>query len=343
MKKENSKVFIAGAGGYLGTMLTEDLIKKNYNVIALDRFFFGDTLSDYKTSKNLSIFKDDIRYFDKKFLKGVDTVINLASLSNDPASDINPRYTKQINYLGAKRLAKLAKQMKVKKYIFASSCSVYGASEGILTEYSKLSPVSEYAKSKIQAEDSIIKIADKNFQISILRLATLFGKSEKRMRFDLMVNIMTLHAWKNNKIFILGGGNQWRPLLHLTDAIRAIELVNKRKHKNSLEIFNIGSNKQNYQTIQVANKFKKFFPTVEIEIAPDDPDPRNYKVNFDKAESELKFFTKKDIDEGIVEIKDALDKGKITESPKTSTHNYYKYLVEADSILNSVKLKRKLF
>lgn len=337
------KILIAGAGGYLGTSLTDTFLKKGFHVIALDRFFFGNTLSFLEKNKNLTIIKDDIRYFDKKILKDVYTVINLASLSNDPASDINPKYTKQINYLGAKRLARLSRLTNVKRYIFASSCSVYGSADGILTEYSKLAPISEYAKSKIQAEKSLEELSTDKFKISILRFATLFGISEKRMRFDLMINIMTLHAWKNNKIIVLGGGKQWRPLLHVKDAIKAIEIVNKKNQVNKFEIYNIGSNNQNYQTIQVANEFKKHFPSLNIDIAPDDPDPRSYMVNFDKAENELGFKTKFSIEEGIIEIKNALEKGIISESVKTSTHNYYRYLVEANETLKYVKLKNRLF
>lgn len=335
-------IFIAGAGGYLGTKLTEHLLNKKYNVIALDRFFFGETLNKFKDNKNLKVLKDDIRYFDLKYLKNVDVVINLASLSNDPASDLNPKYTKQINYLGAKRLAKGSKKYKAKKYIFASSCSVYGSGEGILTENSDLAPVSEYAKSKINAEKALFKLADKNFKVTNLRLSTLFGVSENRMRFDLMVNIMTLHAWRDNKIFILGGGQQWRPLIHILDAIDAFEKVITFDQINNYETYNIGSNNQNYQTIQVANEIKKYFPNLNIEITPDDPDPRNYRVNFNKAKKDLRFKTKRNLDYGIKEVLKALENGTIEESIKTSTHNYYKYLIEADKTLNFVKIKRKL-
>lgn len=342
MKKEKELIFITGAGGYLGTKLTEYLLKKGYRVIALDRFFFGETLK-HINNPDLKIVKDDIRYFDKKLLKGVDVTINLASLSNDPSSDLNPKLTKQINYLGAKRVGKLAKEMKVKKLVFSSSCSVYGSGDGILTETSKLAPVSEYAKSKINAEKSLTKMADKNFKVVIYRFATLYGVSERRMRFDIMVNILTLHAWQNNKVFILGGGLQWRPLLHIEDAIKSIELAINYNPDKNYEIFNIGSNESNFQTIQVANELKKYFPNLEIEITPDDPDPRNYRVSFDKASNELKFKTKKTIYDGIVEVRDALEKGVIKESIRTSTHKFYKYLIEANEILNFVKLKKKLF
>src|SRR6185503_8247278 len=127
-------ILIAGAGGYIGTELTKYFLKKNYNVIALDRFYFGDTLSSLINNKKLKIVKDDIRSFDKKLLKGIDVVINLASISNDPASELNPQITKKINFEGAVRLAELSKEMKVSKHIFASSCSVYGANSGVVTE-----------------------------------------------------------------------------------------------------------------------------------------------------------------------------------------------------------------
>lgn len=343
MIQKKTNIFIAGAGGYLGTKLTQYLLNKGYKVIALDRFFFGNTLEHLKNDKNLKIIKDDIRYFEKKNLKGVDVVINLASLSNDPSADLNIKFTKQINYLGAKRLANIARQMRVKKYIFASSCSVYGFGENILDETSPLSPVSEYAKSKINAEKALIKTADKEFGVIIYRLATLFGVSEKRMRFDLMVNIMTLHAWQNNKVFILGGGAQWRPLLHIDEAIRAFEIGIKHELQDKYEIFNIGSNENNFQTIQVANELKKYFPSLDIEITPDDPDPRNYRVSFNKATKQLRFKTKKTLHEGIAEVKDALEKGLIKDGIETSTHKYYQYLMEANDILGFVKLKKKLF
>lgn len=337
-------IFIAGAGGYIGTRLTKHLLDNKYKVVALDRFFFGDTLFNLESHKNLSIIKGDIRYFDKKYLKDIDVVINLAALSNDSSSDLKPKITKQINYLGAKRIARLAKQMNVPKYIFASSCSVYGSGIGELNEMSKLYPISQYAKSKIQTEKALEKLSDKKFKVLIYRLSTLFGLSINRMKFDLMVNIMTLHAWKNNKIYILGGGQQWRPLLHISDAIEAFENgISLRNSENNSEVINIGSSNQNFQTIQVAYKFRKYFPNLEIEIAPDGPDPNNYKVNFDKARRLLKLEPKKTINDGILEIKGALEKGTIKDDIRTSTHSYYKYLLDADEVLKKVKIGKKLF
>lgn len=340
----NKKILIAGAGGYIGTEMTEFFLKKGLEVIALDRFYFGDTLSDLKDNKNLQIVKADIRNFDKKILKNVYAVINLASISNDPAAELNPKITNSINYSGAIKLAKLAKKMKVKKYLFASSCSVYGASNNFLDEHSKVNPISEYAKSKIKAEKKLLKLANKSFCVTIPRLSTIYGVSKRRMRFDLIINIMTLHAWKNNKIFVMGGGNQWRPLLHLKDCINFFySCVLQDSTVINKQIFNVGSNTQNYTVSQVARQFKKYFPNLSVEEIPDDPDPRNYKVNFDKVKKLLKYVPKNSISNGIDEVKHALEKGEISETEQSNTLAYYKYLMDANAVLSSIKLKNKLF
>lgn len=324
-------ILIAGAGGYIGSRMVETFLEKGHKIIALDRYFFGDVLSDLKNNKNLKIVKDDICYCNEKLFKGVDVVINLAAISNDPASELDPKITRSINYLGAVRLAKISKKMKVAKYILSSSCSVYGVGRGILNEESKLAPISEYAKSKINAESEILALSDNNFSVTILRLATVYGLSKRRMRFDLIINLMTLSAWKNKKIFVMGGGKQWRPVVHIDDIIRAFEIVIIKENTDKIrsQIFNIGSNDQNFQVTSVANIYRKYFPELEIEIVPEDPDQRSYHVNFDKATKYLAFKTTKNVKDGILEIKDALAKGEVTDDLRTKTFSYYQYLMEA--------------
>lgn len=339
------KVLIVGAGGYIGSCMTEDFLNKGVKVIALDRFYFGETLADLKNNKNLKIIRADIRGFDKRILRNLDAVINLASISNDPSSELDRSATLSINYEGAVRLAKEAKKAGVKKYIFSSSCSVYGSGEEALTESSALNPLSIYAKSKIMAEEEILKLSDKNFSVTILRLATVYGISKRRMRFDLIINIMTLHAWKNKKIFIMGGGKQWRPLVHIQDVIRAFYMILREKDlkKTNQEIFNVGSNEQVLQVFELANRFNKFFKDLLIEKAPDDPDPRNYNVSFNKIERVFGFKPSKEIDEGITEIIEGLERGEINDGIKTNTLWYYQYLIEADNVLSKIKYKDKLF
>lgn len=338
-------VFITGAGGYIGSRMVEVFLNQGFNVIALDRFFFGETLADLASQPSLRIIKDDTRFFDKKLLAGVDAVIDLAAISNDPSADLDARITESINHQGALRVATLAKEMGVKKYILASSCSIYGAGNGILDETSPVVPVSEYAKSKIRAEADILKLADHNFCVTFLRNATAYGLSKRRMRFDLIINIMTLHALKNHKIFIMGGGQQWRPLVHLDDIIRAFLLVLQESNIQKIngQTFNVGSNEQNYQVYQVAHLFTKYFPGLVLEETPDDPDARNYHVNFDKIKNVLGFTVSKTPEEAILEIKTALETGVVRDSLETITVKYYKYLIEANHVLAGIKLQNQLF
>lgn len=339
------KIFIAGAGGYLGSKMVEYFLKKGYFVTAFDRYFFGDVFEDIKKNRSLHIVRGDIRFLCDEHMVGHDVIINLASISNDPASELNTDLTYAINYLGAVNLAKKAKKLGCNMYIFASSCSVYGKGNEYVTETSELNPVSIYAKSKILAEKELLLLNNSTFSVTVLRFATLYGLSSRRMRFDLIVNVMTLHALKKNKIFILGGGQQWRPLLHIDDCIEACHLVISaaNRHFVSGEIFNVGTNKQNFQVSQLAYMFKNIFPHLTIEETPGDSDKRSYRVNFDKIHKSIHFNARKSVEDGILEIKGALESGVIIDDIRTSTVNYYKYLIKADKILRSVKLNDTLF
>lgn len=340
MKK---KILVCGAGGYLGTHLVPRLIDKGYSVVALDRYFFGDVYKNM-SSRHLEVIKGDVRSVDIHILKDIDSIINLAAISNDPASELKPKITQEINFKGAVSLAKKARMVGVRQYIFASSCSVYGSSDTWLDEQSSMAPVSEYARSKIAAEKGLLPLSNSEFRVTVLRMGTLHGLSKARMRFDLIINIMTLHAWKNNKIVIMGGGKQWRPLLHIDDAVGAYFLVLESDTRLvGGEIFNVGSNKENYQVSQVAYLFRNYFPSVIIEEAPDDPDKRNYRVAFDKILSRLGYTTQHSIGESIESIKLALEEGTINDSLKTKTVQYYQYLLEANSELQRIKLNNKLF
>lgn len=340
----NKHIFITGAGGYIGSRMVFTFLQKGYIVTALDRYFFGDVFEDIKKNKSLTIIKDDIRSFDQDLLKNVDIMINLASISNDPSSEINPKITKDINYKGAVRIARLAKNMGVSKYIFSSSCSVYGGGKDLFDEKSETFPISTYAKSKISAEKELLKLADENFSVIILRNSTVYGLSEKRMRFDLILNIMTLHAWQNNKVYIMGGGKQWRPLIHIDDCINAFLRIAEENNLKKIngQVFNVGSNEQNFKVYEVAEKIKEHFPNLIIENVPDDPDKRSYKVNFDKIQNTLEFRVQKNIGNGIEEIKNALTKGAIKDDIKTHTLQYYQYLFFDKNVLKSLLIRGKI-
>ncbi len=341
------KVLITGGAGYIGTVLTERLLEKGYKVSCLDRLYFGEEfIFSFIANKNYNFIKKDITHVTPKDLEGYEAVIDLAGISNDPACDLDVNLTKKINHLGTVNIAKCAKDAGVKRYLFASSCSIYGASDKLpLTELSPQKPISLYAKAKIDSEKDILKLNSDDFTVTFLRLATVFGYSH-RMRFDLIINIMTKYAIDHKKIIVLGGGKQWRPLIHVKDVARAFQNVLESPiNKINGQAFNVGSTKQNYQVYNVANIVKRTIPEkIDIEVAPDDNDKRNYNVNFDKISHDLGFNTRYDVSYGINEVYDAILSGKIdTKNPKFVTVTYYKYLLDAEKILNNIKINGKIF
>ena len=330
---------VTGAGGYIGTQLVSDLVKAGHEVTAVDRFFFGkEPLSEFVNNKQVTIMQKDIRDLDQNDFRGYNAVCDLACLSNDPAGEIDPQLTYSINRDGRIHVAKTAKQAGVEKYIISSSCSVYGkGDEPQLSENSKTNPISVYAKSTLEAEQQNLSISDNNFSVTALRNATVFGLST-RMRFDLVVNLMTLTAFQKGRIIVMGGGLQWRPLVHLSDVSSAfISVINSKTDKVNKEVFNIGLD--NYQIKNLAYMVREELPfPVEIDVAPDDADKRDYNVVFDKAKAQLGFVAKFGVTQGISEIYAALKSGKVDVGPKTVTVQWYRNILEAKSLLDSVLL-----
>jgi nucleoside-diphosphate-sugar epimerase len=263
------KVLVTGAGGYIGTQLIRDLVNSEYEVTAVDRFFFGtETLNEFLKNKKVKILKKDIRDLDINDLKGLNVICDLACLSNDPSGEIDPKLTYDINRDGRIHVARTAKSAGVEKYIISSSCSVYGQGiENQLDEKSQTNPISVYAKSTLEAEQHNLEIADANFSVTALRNATVFGLST-RMRFDLVVNLMTLTAFQKGKIIVMGGGSQWRPLVHVSDVARAfINVIESDQKITGQEIFNIGLD--NFQIKNLAYLVREELPIpVEIDLAP---------------------------------------------------------------------------
>ena len=338
-----SKVMVTGAGGYIGTQLVRDLVKAGHDVTAVDRFFFGkEPLSEFISNKQVTIKQKDIRDLDKNDFKGHDAICDLACLSNDPAGEIDPQLTYQINRDGRIHVAKTAKEAGVSKYIISSSCSVYGkGEEPLLVETSKTNPISIYAKSTLEAEQENLSIADNNFSVTSLRNATVFGLST-RMRFDLVVNLMTLSAFQKGRIIVMGGGLQWRPLVHLSDVSQAFQLVIDANEKLiNKEIFNVGLD--NYQIKNLAYLVREQLPIdIEIDLAPDDADKRDYNVDFSKVKNALGFEAKKTIIDGINEIYVALKSGNVDTSIKTVTVSWYRNILDAKKLLDTIELNGRI-
>ena len=331
------KIAVTGAGGYIGTQLVRDLLKQGYEVLAIDRYFFGfEPMSEFIGNENVTILKKDIRDLEVLDLKDIYALCDLACLSNDPAGEIDPNLTYAINRDGRIHVANIAKKAGVQKYIISSSCSVYGsADEGNLSELSATNPVSVYAKSTLDAETMNLSLVENDFSVTSLRNATVFGLST-RMRFDLVVNLMTLTAVQKGRIIVMGGGEQWRPLVHVTDVARAfIKIIESDTSLVKSKIFNIGFD--NYQIKNIAYLVREILPfPVEIDIAPDDADKRNYSVNFTKIRNELSYKPEVSVEQGIEEIYLALKNGTVDTSSKTITVQWYRNIIEAKKLLDSI-------
>ena len=338
-----TKVLVTGAGGYIGTQLVRDLVKNGYEVTAVDRFFFGrETLDEFVNNKKVIIVQKDIRDLLEKDFTGHDAVCDLACLSNDPAGEIDPQLTYSINRDGRIHVANMAKAAGVEKYIISSSCSVYGkGEEAQLSENSNTNPISVYAKSTLEAEQQNLSIADNNFSVTALRNATVFGLST-RMRFDLVVNLMTLTAFQKGRIIVMGGGLQWRPLVHVADVSKAfLTVIEAKKEKVNTEVFNIGLS--NFQIKSLAYLVREEIPLpVEIDIAPDDTDKRDYNVQFSKAINVLGFKAKVNVGDGIKEIYEALKSGKVDVSSKTVTVQWYREILNAKALVDSIILDGRM-
>jgi nucleoside-diphosphate-sugar epimerase len=301
------KVLVTGGGGYLGTVLVPKLLDSGYSVRVLDTFFFGNFLPYDR--KNLEIQKGDVRNEKtvQNCIKNVDYVIHLACLSNDPSSDIDPELTREINYTGSTNVIRLAKENGVKRFVFASSSSVYGLKlEEKVTEDLPVEPISLYSELKIRVEDFLFSIKDKNFTVTAVRSATICGYSP-RMRLDLLVNILTVSAVANGKI-VVDGGEQVRANIHIRDISDFYILLLKADSSLvSNQAFNVSDS--NHTVLEMAHMVNSLIKC-EIEFS-NKVDPRSYKLNDDKARRLLDFKNKASINQAILDIKKCFYEGRI--------------------------------
>lgn len=298
------KVFITGGAGYVGSVLTPYLIKKNYEVTVFDLMIYGETLTK---DKNLKIIKGDIRNTKllKEAIKGHDAVIHLACISNDPSFELNPILGKEINLDAFTPLVEISKNLGVVKFIYASSSSVYGIKEEKnVDESMSLEPITDYSKFKAECEKILLKYNSNDFVTAILRPATVCGYSP-RQRLDLVVNILTNLAYHNREITVFGG-DQLRPNIHIQDMVRAYELFIKTNDKNiNGKIFNVGF--ENSTVNELALNVKKIIGSdVIIKNLPSN-DNRSYHISSKKIENELGFKTKYSIFNAIEDLKNAFD------------------------------------
>lgn len=322
----NKKVLVTGGAGYIGNHLVRDLLNDGYNVIVLDNFSFGsNSLNDIIDNERLTLIEGNIENIRDIFrsVNNVNYVIALAAIVGDPACGIDIEDTMIVNYESTKILVEACNYFGVEKLVFASSCSVYGATidGNLLDENSKLNPVSLYARTRIFSENYILDNAI-NFSPTILRLSTVFGYSD-RMRFDLVVNLFAIKALIENKIEIFGG-NQWRPFVHCKDVAKAFKLVIETDNKIVRnKIYNVGNESLNFTIEQISNLVKEILPNTIIKNNGEIDDPRNYKVSFSKIQRDLKFIPEYNIVSGIKEILENVVKKPFLKSYKNEIFSNY--------------------
>ena len=286
------KVLITGAEGYIGALLAPLLYERSYDVVGLDTGFYREGwLYSNGVSKFPPYINKDIRHITEEDLQGFDTIIHLAELSNDPLGQYSPEITYQINHLGSVKLAKLCKQVGMPRFIYTSSCSVYGVGcDDYKTEQDEPNPQTAYAQCKVLVERDVSAMADDDFSPTFLRNATAYGPSP-RMRFDIVLNNLAGLAWTTRQIKMTSDGTPWRPLVHVLDICDAITAVLEAPREVvHNQIFNVGNTAQNYRVKDIADIVAETFPGCTVTLGTHDGDNRSYRVSFDKIQTQLSGF-----------------------------------------------------
>jgi nucleoside-diphosphate-sugar epimerase len=339
------RVLLTGNQGYIGTVLVPMLRAAGHQVTGLDSGLFREcSISPIPPVPTLA---RDIRDVTPADLEGIDAVIHLAGLSNDPLGDLNPTLTYQINHLASVRLAGLAKAAGVGRFLYASTCSVYGAAgDEFLDETSPFNPVTPYAESKMRTEQDITRLADARFSPVYVRAATAYGASPL-LRFDLAVNNLVAWAATTGRVFLKSLGTSWRPLVHIEDiALAYITLLHAPEAKVHNQAFNIGATAENYRISDVAEIVCRAVPNARIEFAADaSPDLRNYRVSCDRIARELPDYrTHWTVAHGVEEVYQAIaDTGLSSdhfEGPRYNRIAYLKQLLAQGRVGDDIRWER---
>jgi nucleoside-diphosphate-sugar epimerase len=307
------RALVIGGAGYIGSALLPRLLDAGYQVRILDLLIYGqEPIRPWLDDPRLEVVRADFRQVDRvvSAMQDVDAVIHLGAIVGDPACALDEGLTTEINLMATRMIAEVAKGYGVRYFIFASTCSVYGASDQVLDEHADIKPVTLYARSKAASEKVLLKMADETFSPVMLRFSTVYGLSG-RYRFDLVVNLLTAKAVMDGEITIFGG-NQWRSFVHVDDASRSImHVLAAPPDVVRGQIFNVGSDEQNYTITQIGEMIQHNVPTARILNKGDEVDPNNYRVGFGKIRRVLGFTPDWTVQQGIEQVLDAVRSGQV--------------------------------
>jgi nucleoside-diphosphate-sugar epimerase len=338
---------MTGSDGYIGSVMAKMLIDRGYDVLGCDTGFFRGR--DFvEMEYNLPTVGVDIRDIAESDVDGADAFIHLAALSNDPMGELDPKLTDEINHIASVGLARLCKRIGCERFLYASSCSMYGvsAADQALTEEAPFNPVSAYALSKVEAERSISRLADRHFSPVFLRNATAYGPSP-RMRFDLVLNNLVGWGFATGKVRIMSDGTPWRPLVHVEDIsqafLAALEAPRDMIHNQA---FNVGADSQNFKVREIAGFVEKTIPDCKIEYAHNAaPDPRSYRVDFSKIATILPAFKPRwTVEQGVRQLLHIFKTRGLTrqefESDEYTRLKKLKHLLMTGRLLEDLRWKR---
>ena len=285
------RILVTGTEGYLGALLAPELIRQGYEVIGLDTGFYKERMLYQEGGATPTTLAKDLRHVELKDLQDVDAVVHMAELSNDPAGQLAPTITYEINHKGSVHLAELARKAGVKRFVYMSSCSVYGISEeDQVTEESRVNPQTAYAICKTLVERDLKQFANERFSPVFMRNATAYGASP-RMRFDIVLNNLAGLAWTTKEIKMTSDGTPWRPLVHGLDIARAIIAVLQAPTEAiHNEVFNVGDTSHNYRVREIAELVGEAFPGCRVSFGAPGQDNRSYRVSFEKIRKHLEGF-----------------------------------------------------
>ncbi len=286
------KILVTGTEGYLGALVAPLLIERGHEVLGIDTGFYKAGWLYNGTPVTARTLNKDLREVTAADLDGIEAVVHMAELSNDPLGQLAPNITYDINHKGSVRLANLARDAGIERFVYTSSCSVYGvASDGFVTETSPVNPQTAYAVCKTLVERDVTELAGDHFSPTFLRNATAFGASP-RMRFDIVLNNLAGLAWTTSRIAMTSDGTPWRPLVHALDIAKAIACaLEAPREAVHAQTFNVGSTEQNYTVRQIAEIVADHFPGCELTFGDSGGDNRSYRVSFDKIAEQLPGFS----------------------------------------------------